>query len=97
MWEAGARKDVYHIGEGPDITQSLVMLIRFREFLGSYMEHCHNTMHEDNSMLLRWDIRNPGNAVAIPTPISDWEGVTYEPSVGLPTTQAGTGGTGVGG
>ncbi|MFT3729385.1 MAG: hypothetical protein QM759_16290 [Terricaulis sp.] len=61
---------------GPDISSSLVLLIRFREFLGSYMEHYRNTMHEDNSMLLRWDIRNPCNTVAIPTLISDWEGVS---------------------
>jgi len=87
LWEAGARKDIYRIGGGPggvpDTTGDMVLLIRFREFLGTFMEHCHNTQHEDHSMLLRWDVRNPGQAVAIPTPIADWEGVYYEPSVGL--------------
>ena len=29
------------------------MAIRFREFAGTYMEHCHNTQHEDHAMLLR--------------------------------------------
>jgi manganese oxidase len=85
LWEAGARKDVYRIGGGPGDSNNLSVLIRFREFLGTFMEHCHNTQHEDHSMLLRWDSRRPGQAVAIPTPIADWEGVFYEPSVGLPT------------
>jgi len=48
-----------------------------REFLGTYVEHCHNTQHEDNAMLLRWDSRNPGQTVAIPTPFPSWDGVSY--------------------
>jgi manganese oxidase len=82
-WERGARKDIYRVGGGPGSSLNLQVLIRFREFLGTFMEHCHNTQHEDHSMLLRWDVRNPGQAVAIPTPIPDWEGVYYEPSLGL--------------
>lgn len=34
-------------------------------------------------MLLRWDVRNPGQTIAIPTPISTWQGVYYEPSFDL--------------
>jgi FtsP/CotA-like multicopper oxidase with cupredoxin domain len=84
-WERGARKDIYRIGGGPGDNLDVTLLIRFREFLGTFMEHCHNTQHEDHSMLLRWDLRNPGQAVAIPTPIADWEGVYYEPSLDLPS------------
>ena len=81
-WERGARKDVFRVSApGPHTSSRVEVLIRFREFLGTYMEHCHNTMHEDHSMLLRWDNRSPGQAVAIPTPIADWEGVYYEPSL----------------
>jgi manganese oxidase len=83
QWEQVARKDVYNIGDGPGSSSEVEVLIRFREFLGTYMEHCHNTQHEDHSMLLRWDSRNPGQAIAIPTPISEWEGVFYEPSFDL--------------
>ncbi|GAM96621.1 glycoprotein gp2 [alpha proteobacterium U9-1i] len=90
-WESGARKDVYRVGTGPGSSRSMRVLVRFREFLGTYMEHCHNTQHEDHSMLLRWDNRRPGTAVAIPTPIADWEGVYYEPSVGLPVAVGGGG------
>lgn len=85
-WERLARKDIYRIGDGPDTTNDLEVLIRFREFVGTYVEHCHNTMHEDHSMMLRFDVRNPGQTLAIPTPIGTWEGVYYEPSVDLPAT-----------
>jgi FtsP/CotA-like multicopper oxidase with cupredoxin domain len=83
LWEAGARKDVYRLSTFPDATNDVTFAIRFREFMGSYMEHCHNTQHEDNAMLLRWDIKNPGSAIAIPTPKQTWEGTFYEPSFGL--------------
>ena len=25
--------------------------MQFRDFAGMFMEHCHNTVHEDNAML----------------------------------------------
>ena len=74
-WEKYARKDVYRIGTLSDSTASVDMAIRFREFAGTYVEHCHNTQHEDKAMLLRWDIQNPGQTLAIPTPMPDWDGV----------------------
>ncbi|MBI1250295.1 MAG: multicopper oxidase domain-containing protein [Alphaproteobacteria bacterium] len=85
-WERGARKDVYRIGRGTaDSSNEVEVLIRFREFLGTYVEHCHNTQHEDHAMLLRWDSRAPGQVVAVPTPIPTWEGVYYEPTWDIPT------------
>jgi FtsP/CotA-like multicopper oxidase with cupredoxin domain len=50
-WERG-RKDVYRLKPDGEVTTSL----QFRDFAGTFMEHCHNTTHEDNAMLLRWDI-----------------------------------------
>jgi hypothetical protein len=90
IWERYARKDVYRVGDNPTghASAELEVLIRFREFLGTFVEHCHNTQHEDHAMLLRWDARSPGQVVAIPTPIPDWEGVYYEPSNDLPTASA---------
>jgi FtsP/CotA-like multicopper oxidase with cupredoxin domain len=82
-WEVGARKDVYRLHTSPEATNQVDLVIRFREFMGSYMEHCHNTQHEDNAMLLRWDIKNPGAAISIPTPIQTWQGTLYEASFGL--------------
>jgi hypothetical protein len=91
-WEKWARKDVYRIGSEAESTQSVEFAIHFREFAGTYMEHCHNTQHEDNSMLLRWDIERPGQFLVMPTPLPSWEGVEYVASVGLPSFRSGSGG-----
>lgn len=88
-WEKWARKDVYRIGPLPDTLESVDVALRFREFSGSYMEHCHNTQHEDNAMLLRWDVQNPHQPLVIPTPMPGWEGVIYEPDIALPTYKTG--------
>ncbi|WP_236599330.1 cytochrome c peroxidase [Ramlibacter monticola] len=90
-WEKWARKDVYRIGPEQDSTSSVELAIHFREFAGTYVEHCHNTQHEDNAMLLRWDIERPGQFQLMPTPMPTWDGVTYTPSVGLPTFRTGLG------
>jgi cytochrome oxidase Cu insertion factor (SCO1/SenC/PrrC family)/FtsP/CotA-like multicopper oxidase with cupredoxin domain len=88
-WEKWARKDMYRIGNQPDSTDSVDLSIRFREFAGTFMEHCHNTQHEDHAMLLRWDIERPGQLALMPTPIPTWDGVEYVDSVGLPTFRTG--------
>ncbi len=81
MWEKWARKDLYTIGNTADhIARSYDIAIRFREFMGTFMEHCHNTQHEDHAMLMRYDIKNPGQTLLIPAPIQTWEGTTYAPS-----------------
>jgi len=90
-WEKWARKDVYRIGTQDDSTDSVEIAIRFREFAGTYMEHCHNTQHEDHAMLLRWDIEHPGQLKLMPTPIPTWDGVEYVDSHALPTFRDGDG------
>jgi manganese oxidase len=90
-WEKWARKDVYRIGPDEDSLDSIEMAIHFREFAGTYMEHCHNTQHEDNSMLLRWDIEKPGQFQLLPTPLPTWEGVEYVDTAALPTFRTGDG------
>ncbi|MGE8147425.1 multicopper oxidase domain-containing protein [Pseudomonas frederiksbergensis] len=90
-WEKWARKDVYRIGSEADGLDSVEMAINFREFAGTYMEHCHNTQHEDNSMLLRWDIEKPGQFQLMPTPLPSWDGVRYVNSAALPTFRNGDG------
>jgi manganese oxidase len=82
-WELG-RKDVYRLRPGG----SLTITLQFRDWGGMYMEHCHNTVHEDNSMLVRWDIDGGGNTVLkpLPTPIPTPQGVTFQnPDDILPT------------
>jgi FtsP/CotA-like multicopper oxidase with cupredoxin domain len=88
-WERWARKDVYRIGGEPDSHSTVDIAFRFREFLGSFVEHCHNTQHEDHSMLLRWDLENPGQLRIMPTPMPSWDGVGYVPTFALDTFRTG--------
>jgi FtsP/CotA-like multicopper oxidase with cupredoxin domain len=46
------RKDVYVLK--PNETVEIFM--RFRDFKGKYVMHCHNLAHEDHAMMVRWDI-----------------------------------------
>jgi FtsP/CotA-like multicopper oxidase with cupredoxin domain len=88
-WEKWARKDVYRIGPGTDSDSSVEVALHFREFAGTFVEHCHNTTHEDNAMLLRWDIEHPGQFVVMPTPLPSWDGVKYTGSAALATFRSG--------
>jgi len=75
-WEKG-RKDVYRLR--PD--GSVTITMQFRDWGGMFMEHCHNTVHEDNAMLLRWEIDDNGAPFIrpLPTPIARPQGVTFQP------------------
>ncbi len=74
-WELG-RKDVYRLRP----SGSLTLTMQFRDWGGMFMEHCHNTVHEDNAMLLRWEIDDSGQPFLrpLPTPIPTPTGVTFE-------------------
>jgi hypothetical protein len=48
-----------------------------------FMEHCHNTVHEDHAMLVRWELDR--GLVPMPTPIPTPQGVGYIASTTLPT------------
>jgi FtsP/CotA-like multicopper oxidase with cupredoxin domain len=52
-----ARKDVIRLGENDNVE----IYFRFRDFVGRYPMHCHNTIHEDHAMMLRFDIDDVGN------------------------------------
>jgi manganese oxidase len=75
-WEKG-RKDVYRLRPGGSVT----LTMQFRDFGGTFMEHCHNTVHEDNAMLMRWEIDDGGAPFMrpLPTPICEAQGCTYAP------------------
>ena len=78
------RKDVWRLRPGGEVKITL----QFRDFGGMFMEHCHNTMHEDNAMLLRWEINGAGAPFLnpLPTPIPKPQGVTFmAPDDILPT------------
>jgi len=76
-----ARKDVWRLPEGGQVR----FQVKFGEFNGAYVQHCHNTVHEDNSMLMRWDISlSETQASVVPTPDPQPEGVTYRTPEILP-------------
>ncbi len=50
------RKDVVQLGAGDEIK----FFGRWRDFMGRYVMHCHNVVHEDHAMMIRWDIVPPG-------------------------------------
>jgi FtsP/CotA-like multicopper oxidase with cupredoxin domain len=49
--EAG-RKDVFVLNPGEEVR----ILVCFRDFVGKYAMHCHNTVHEDHHMMVRFDV-----------------------------------------
>ena len=69
------RKDVYRLRP----SGSVKITMQFRDWGGMFMEHCHNTVHEDNAMLLRWEINDGGAPFLrpLPTPIPTPQGVTF--------------------
>lgn len=46
------RKDVFSLEPNEEVR----VFIRFRDFLGKYIMHCHNLVHEDHAMMLRFDV-----------------------------------------
>ena len=39
-----------------DPSESVIVFRRFRNFVGPYVAHCHNLMHEDHAMMFGWTI-----------------------------------------
>jgi FtsP/CotA-like multicopper oxidase with cupredoxin domain len=48
------RKDVFALEK----TMTIRVLMRFRDFHGKYVMHCHNVIHEDHAMMVRWDVED---------------------------------------
>ncbi|MEJ7929784.1 multicopper oxidase domain-containing protein [Ramlibacter sp. AN1015] len=46
------RKDVFYLGPYDRVQ----IYMRFRDFPGKYIMHCHNIIHEDHAMMARYDI-----------------------------------------
>ena len=47
-----ARKDVVELNTNEEVR----IFMRFRDMKGRYVMHCHNVVHEDHAMMVRWDI-----------------------------------------
>lgn len=57
-----ARKDVLRLQHGELCTLNF----RFRDFEGRYPLHCHNTLHEDHAMMMRFDVGPDGDNLKEP-------------------------------
>ncbi|MGI9408779.1 MAG: multicopper oxidase family protein [Hyphomicrobiaceae bacterium] len=71
-----ARKDVWRLREGGKVK----VQVQFGEYGGAYVNHCHNTVHEDFAMLYRFDVLKEDNSIhatVIPTPNPTPDGVEY--------------------
>ena len=71
------RKDVWRLRAGGQVT----FQVQFGEYGGSYVNHCHNTVHEDFAMLMRIQLLtgvagSPQTAVT-PTPNPTPDGVVF--------------------
>jgi FtsP/CotA-like multicopper oxidase with cupredoxin domain len=88
-WERWARKDMFRVGPERDSSGVVEIAYQARDFLGTFMLHCHNTLHEDHAMLVRWDAM--GNATLADAPMPTWDGVLFEPSFALPLAEIGDG------
>jgi FtsP/CotA-like multicopper oxidase with cupredoxin domain len=54
--ELNVRKDVWRLRSGGKVT----FQVQFGEFAGSYVNHCHNTVHEDFAMIMRIQLLGGG-------------------------------------
>ena len=70
-----ARKDVWRLGG----SGKMQIQVQFGECAGAYVNHCHNTVHEDFAMLMRYQIlaESGSHAGLTPTPIPSPDGVTF--------------------
>jgi len=47
-----SRKDVSQLHPN----ERVELFFRFRDWTGRYPLHCHNVVHEDHAMMLRWEV-----------------------------------------
>lgn len=52
-----SRKDVMRIHQN----EKVLLFFRFRDWTGRYPVHCHNVVHEDHAMIMRWEIQPEGD------------------------------------
>jgi len=52
VFMGGQRRDIATLLPNDE----LKVFMRWHDFLGKYVMHCHNVVHEDHAMMIRWDI-----------------------------------------
>ena len=69
--QEGGRKDVIYLHPGEVVR----IFMRFRDFHGQFVMHCHNVVHEDHAMMVNW-------IVGEPDPVDKAGGVCYGKDIG---------------
>jgi FtsP/CotA-like multicopper oxidase with cupredoxin domain len=84
------RKDVWRLRDSG--SRSVQIQVQFGEYGGSYVNHCHNTVHEDFAMLMRYQLlAESGTQAAItPTPNPTPDGVFFTTPEILPEGNPGS-------
>ena len=87
----GPRRDIAVLFPGTEIK----MFMRWRDFRGKYVMHCHNVVHEDHAMMVRWEIVPRGEGFDSPRRAPQSPGQPparpyAEPHPGQTTAQPGT-------
>ncbi|HLX08092.1 MAG TPA: multicopper oxidase domain-containing protein [Thermoanaerobaculia bacterium] len=71
----GRRRDIATLLPGDEIK----IYMHWTDFLGKYVMHCHNVVHEDHAMMVRWDIVEPGKGFTGPRSAAEVYGRPDEP------------------
>ena len=58
----GPRRDVALLLPNTEVT----VFARWKDFMGKHVMHCHNVVHEDHAMMIRWDIVPQGHGFDTP-------------------------------
>ena len=58
----GPRRDVALLLPNTEVT----VFMRWKDFMGRHVMHCHNVVHEDHAMMIRWDIVPRGKGFDTP-------------------------------
>lgn len=85
VFMGGPRRDVATILPGDEIK----VYMRWNDFLGKHVMHCHNVVHEDHSMMIRWDIVEPGQGFVGTRPATEAAPTFLEERPGSATLQKG--------
>jgi FtsP/CotA-like multicopper oxidase with cupredoxin domain len=52
VFMGGRRRDIATLNPSDEV----VVYMKWDDFLGKHVMHCHNVVHEDHAMMIRWDI-----------------------------------------
>ena len=67
VFMGGPRRDVATLLPNDEIK----VYAKWNDFLGKHVMHCHNVVHEDHAMMIRWDIVEPGRGFVGSRPVTE--------------------------